>query len=70
VHHHETDSKQSNEAEMSEEQDLEQTDPETLATSSTESSESDTYSDDPAFAAMVKRYGLTPQQAKEVMLYL
>jgi hypothetical protein len=55
---------------MSEEQDLEQTDPEALATSSAESSESDTYSDDPAFAAMVKRYGWTPQQAKAAMMYL
>jgi hypothetical protein len=27
-------------------------------------------SDDPAFAAMVKRYGLTPQQTKESTLYL
>ena len=55
---------------MSEEQDLEQTDPETPAINSAESAESDTYSDDPAFAAMVKRYGLTPQQAKEILLYL
>ncbi len=55
---------------MNKEQDLGQTDPEKPATSSTESSESDTYSDDPAYAAMVKRYGLTPQQAKEMSLYL
>ena len=55
---------------MSEEQDLEQTDPETPATSSTESAELDSYSDDPAFAAMVKRYGWTPQQAREAMMYL
>jgi len=26
--------------------------------------------DDPAFAAMVKRYGFTPQQEKEMSLYL
>lgn len=55
---------------MSEEQDLEQTDPEALATSSAESSESDTYSDDPAQAAMIKRYGFTPQQAKAMSMYL
>lgn len=55
---------------MSEEQDLDQVDPEALGTSSTESAKQNTYSDDPVFAAMVKRYGLTPQQAKEVMLYL
>ena len=55
---------------MSEEQDLNQTNPEALATSSAESAELDSQSDDPAFAAMVKRYGFTPQQAKEVMLYL
>ncbi len=55
---------------MSEEQDLEQTDPEALATRSAESSESDTYSDDPAQAAMIKRYGFTPQQAEESKLFL
>jgi len=33
-------------------------------------SESESCLDDPAFAAMVKRYGFTPQQAREAMLYL
>jgi hypothetical protein len=70
VQHHKTDSKQSSEVEMSEEQDLNQTNPEALATSSVEPAELDSYSDDPAFAALIKRYGLTPQQAKEIMLYL
>ena len=55
---------------MSEEQDLDQTNPEALATSSPESAELDRYSDDPAFAAMVKRYGWTPQQARAAMMYL
>ena len=55
---------------MSDEQELNQADPEAPATSSTESAESDTYSDDPALAALIKRYGLTPQQVKEMALYL
>jgi hypothetical protein len=67
VQHHVTDSKQSDEVEMSEEQDLDQADSEVLATSS---AESDTYSDDPALEALIKRYGLTPQQVNEMALYL
>ena len=33
-------------------------------------SESDSDLDDPAFAAMVKRYGWTPQQARAATMYL
>jgi hypothetical protein len=55
---------------MSEEQDLEQTDPEALVPGSTETTEPDTYSDDPVFASLIKRYGFTPQQAEESRLYL
>jgi hypothetical protein len=55
---------------MNEEQDLEQSDTEALAPVPTESDEPDTYSDDPVFASLIKRYGFTPQQAREVMLYL
>ena len=55
---------------MSDEQELNQADPEALATLSAESAESDTYSDDPVLASLIKRYGLTPQQAKEMALYL
>ncbi len=55
---------------MNEEQDLEQSDTEALAPVSTESDEPGTYSDDPAFAAMVKRYGWTPQQARAATMYL
>ena len=55
---------------MSEEQDLNQTNPEALATSSAESAELDSYSDDPVNASLIERYGFTPQQAKEMSFYL
>lgn len=55
---------------MSKERDPEQIDPEALVTSSAESAEPDTYSDDPVNASLIERYGFTPQQAKEMSLYL
>jgi len=70
VHHHETDSKQSNEAEMSEEQDLEQTDPDKV-TSSSESDEANPSASEPYVdQEMADEYGFTPQQAKAMSLYL
>jgi hypothetical protein len=56
---------------MSEAQDLEQTDPETPATSPTETDESTPDKDEPYVdQEMADEYGFTPQQARAMSMYL
>ena len=55
---------------MSEDRELMQTGPEEPSAKPTASGDSETIAGDPAQAAMIKRYGFTPQQAEEARLYL
>ena len=55
---------------MSEDQELMQAGPEELPAKPAASGDSDASAEDPAQAAMIKRYGFTPQQAEESKLFL
>jgi hypothetical protein len=55
---------------MSEDQELMQAGPEELPAKPAASGDSDAGAEDPAQAAMIKRYGFTPQQAKAMSMYL
>ena len=55
---------------MSEDQELIQTGPEELSAKPAASGDSEASAEDPAQAAMIKRYGFTPQQAEESKLFL
>jgi hypothetical protein len=55
---------------MSEDQELMQAGPEELSAKPAASGDSEASAEDPAQAAMIKRYGFTPQQAEESKLFL
>ena len=55
---------------MSEVQELIQTGPEELSAKPAASGDSEASAEDPAQAAMMKRYGFTQQQAEESKLFL
>jgi hypothetical protein len=55
---------------MSEDQELMQAGPEELSAKPAASGDSAASAEDPAQAAMIKRYGLTPEQAEMLDLYL
>jgi hypothetical protein len=55
---------------MSEDQELMQAGPEELPAKPAVSGDGDASAEDPAQAAMIKRYGFTPQQAEILDLYL
>lgn len=56
--------------EMSEDQELIPTGPEELSAKPATSGDSEASEEDLAQAAMIKRYGFTPQQAEESKLFL
>ena len=55
---------------MSEDQELTPTGPEERSAKPAASGDSEASAEDPAQAAMIKRYGFTPQQADESKLFL
>lgn len=55
---------------MSEDQELMPNCPEGLSANPAESGESEASAEDSAQAAIIKRYGFTPQQAEESKLFL
>ena len=55
---------------MSEDQELLQTGPEELSAKPAASGDVEASAEDPAQAAMIKRYGFTPQQSEESKLFM